>query len=276
MLKQRVVTAVLLLAIILPAIIWLPHPAFLLLVGLVFLLGGWEWANLSELKAAWQKLLYLLLLLIAMWGLTRYTNLWQPVLLDVDAYQSVLGLACLWWAVALLWVMGYPQSALLWGSSWARAAMGLLVLLPSWMALVSLRGQEQGLYWFFYLVLLTIAADVGAYFAGMRFGRHKLAPKVSPGKSWEGVLGGLASVAVLAALAAYFSALPLAQVMAVSLFTALASVLGDLLESMVKRERGVKDSSQLLPGHGGVLDRLDGFTAAAPVFALLTLLLSTQ
>jgi phosphatidate cytidylyltransferase len=117
-------------------------------------------------------------------------------------------------------------------------------------------------------VLLVAAADIGAYFAGRRFGRRKLAPTVSPGKSWEGVVGGLAAVSLLAAIFALLRDVSLVLVLALALPAALASVVGDLLESMLKRFRGIKDSGSILPGHGGVLDRIDGLVAAVPVFTL--------
>ncbi len=190
--------------------------------------------------------------------------------------QQVLFFACIWWALALLWVMRYPGSANLWGTRLIRAIMGVLVLLPSWLALVYLRGIDNGVLWVLYLAAIVCAADIGAYFVGKAFGKSKLMPQVSPGKSWAGFWGGVASTSLLALIvgwAATNEQLSVFALIAVSVVAGLASVLGDLLESMLKRHRGVKDSSHLLPGHGGVLDRLDSLTAAAPVFALLMILL---
>ena len=148
--------------------------------------------------------------------------------------------------------------------------IGLVLLVPSWQGLVYLQGLENGPWWVLYAMSLVWAADTGAYFAGRSFGKRKLAPAVSPGKTLEGLYGGIAATSLLALAVAAFS--PAAQKMGVvgfllvSVMAVLASVLGDLFESMAKRHRGIKDSSQLLPGHGGVLDRIDSITAAVPVF----------
>ncbi len=157
--------------------------------------------------------------------------------------------------------------------------MGLLVLVPAWVGLNHLRtgsfqfGQVGNNLWVILYVLCVVwVADIGAYFAGRAFGKAKLAPRVSPGKSWAGVWGGLAAVGAFAVLVSQLaSASPRETVLLViaSLVTGLVSVLGDLLESMLKRFRGIKDSSQLLPGHGGIMDRIDSLTAAIPVFALI-------
>jgi len=154
-----------------------------------------------------------------------------------------------------------------------RSLMGLLVLVLGWFAAVYLLCLPRGPLMLISMVLIVAVADIGAYFAGTYLGQHKLAPDVSPGKTWEGFLGGLAACVLLGL--AYWQLLPLdaahiglASVLAVTVVTALVSVVGDLTVSMVKRESGVKDSGSLLPGHGGVLDRLDSLCSAAPVFAL--------
>lgn len=158
-----------------------------------------------------------------------------------------------------------------------RVVMGLMVLLPAWMAAVYLLSFQRGGVLMAVLVLLVATADIGAYFSGRRFGRHKLAPAVSPAKTWEGFWGGmicvvLVSLLVWSVLPAQFEHIGVVAAIAVGLATALTSVLGDLTVSMVKRESGVKDSSSLLPGHGGLLDRLDSLCGAAPTFALALLL----
>jgi phosphatidate cytidylyltransferase len=158
-----------------------------------------------------------------------------------------------------------------------RLLMGLLILLPAWFAAVYLLHLEGRGAVMVALVLIVAAADIGAYFTGRRFGRHALSPSVSPGKTWEGFWGGITAVAMLSALGwallpERFDHLSLPAVVLVALATAFASVLGDLTVSMVKRVSGVKDSSSLLPGHGGLLDRLDSLCAAAPTFALSLIL----
>jgi phosphatidate cytidylyltransferase len=147
--------------------------------------------------------------------------------------------------------------------------MGVLVLVPSWYALTALRAQEQGLSMLLMLLMLVWGADIGAYVAGKSFGRNKLMPAVSPGKTREGLWGGLAVCALVGAGFSLWLELELpasVYLVLLSVMTGLVSVLGDLLESLFKRERGIKDSGKLLPGHGGVLDRIDSLTAAAPVF----------
>lgn len=185
-----------------------------------------------------------------------------------------LWLAVAGWALNGYWVMRYPTRREQWESTPMRLAMGLWALLPAWVGFNVLR--DIGGVWLFYVLLLVWGADIGAYFSGRAWGRRKLAPAVSPGKSWEGVLGGMTVTLMLALLFAIWQGLGVAGGLGLVVVTAvvtLVSVLGDLLESMLKRFRGIKDSSNLLPGHGGVLDRIDSLTAAVPLFALLSLLL---
>jgi len=194
-----------------------------------------------------------------------------------DRVQPFLGLACLWWTFALLWIRGYPHSAVLWRSVPMRCLMGLLILVPAWLAAVYLLSFPPRGLLLVILVLVVAAADIGAYFLGRAVGRHALAPAVSPKKTWEGFWGGVGACALLALVLwllapARAAHIGIASLMAVTVSTALASVVGDLTVSMVKRESGLKDSSSLLPGHGGLLDRLDSLCAGAPVFALALLL----
>jgi phosphatidate cytidylyltransferase len=168
-------------------------------------------------------------------------------------------------------VQGYPSSGVLWGHGILRLLMGTLVLIPTWVALVYVRQQDNGAWLVLLLMLIVALADSGGYFVGRRFGKHKLAPAVSPGKTWEGFAGGLAANCLLALLLAQSLNVNVLIMLALAVPTSLVSVLGDLLESMVKRHAGVKDSGAILPGHGGILDRVDGITAGAPVFALALL-----
>ncbi len=155
------------------------------------------------------------------------------------------------------------------GQAWAAALAGLPVLVPAWLALSYLhRVPERGPQLTLFLLLLVFAADIGAYFAGRAFGRLKLAPQVSPGKTWEGVIGGLSSAALIAYAGALWFKFDTIAILGLGCAVALVSVVGDLTESMFKRHVGLKDSGAILPGHGGMLDRLDSITAAAPVFAL--------
>jgi phosphatidate cytidylyltransferase len=178
------------------------------------------------------------------WQLRRLLYLYAGYNTGVvrDQIQPVLGLACLWWCFALLWVKSFPASKALWASPVMRLLMGMLILLPAWFAAVYLLQIEQHGAVMVVLVLIVAAADIGAYFTGRAFGRHALAPSVSPGKTWEGFWGGIVAVAALSVVlwrypADRFDHLSLTAVMVVALATAFASVLGDLTVSMVKRER---------------------------------------
>jgi phosphatidate cytidylyltransferase len=273
MLKQRVITAVLLVLALGSAVAFVTPQGFAVLMALVLLLGAWEWALLAGYRSRVARSLYVLLIAVAMVLLAG--RLGFP--LARDGLREVLGAAGLMWAMGLLWVMSYPASAKLWGNKIVLSVLGALVLVPCGMALIYLR-EAHGLNSVLYVVAVVCSADIGAYFAGRAWGHRKLAPAVSPGKSWAGFWGGLACALLLGVIAAWQQWFPMYapwQCMMATGAASLASVLGDLLESMVKRHRGVKDSGRLLPGHGGVLDRLDSLTAAAPVFALFWLLWST-
>jgi phosphatidate cytidylyltransferase len=275
MLKQRIITAVIMAGLFLAAIAYVPVPGLALLFGVLVALGAWEWSSMAGWQHRVARVLYVVLVLAALVAVYAYCQLGdQPSRLQV---QPLLGLACLWWSFALLWVKGYPDSAVLWRTMVMRSAMGIFILVPGWMAAVYLLSFPPGGLLMLVLVVVVASADIGAYFAGKRFGKHKLAVRVSPAKTWEGFWGGVAACALLAVLLWYqlpdhAAHIGMASLVAVILATALASVVGDLTVSMVKRESGVKDSGSLLPGHGGVLDRLDSLCAAAPVFALGLLL----
>ncbi|GAB3289545.1 phosphatidate cytidylyltransferase [Parahaliea aestuarii] len=275
MLRQRVFTALVMAALFLAAMAFLPLPGLALFFALVVSLGAWEWAPLAGWRPAPARGLYVLLNLGVLAGLYVYCGLGQQP--EPGDVQPILGLGCLWWSFLLLWVKGYPASAVLWGSVPARSIMGLLVMSFAWVAAVYLLTFPRGGILMVCMVLVVAAADIGAYFAGKTFGRHKLAAAVSPAKTWEGFWGGMASALLLAVVFWYLlppqmAHVTLMAVIFVTLCTALASVVGDLAVSMVKRECGVKDSGSILPGHGGVLDRLDSICGAAPVFALGLLL----
>jgi phosphatidate cytidylyltransferase len=273
MLKQRVITALILTAVFLFALFGLSPSLFAVFIAIVVLIGAWEWANLSSCAAYWQRISYTvviaLVLLVAAWVTGLLAADQQGVNLTV--VKAVLIIAVAWWALALLLVQGYPSSAVLWGHPLVRLAMGVLVLVPTWLALAYVRFQPQGAWLIVMIAAIVAAADTGGYFTGRKFGKRKLAPSVSPGKTLEGFAGGVISNVLLAALVAYLSGSNFLVLLAIILPTSLFSVLGDLLESMVKRHAGVKDSGVILPGHGGILDRVDSITAAAPVFALAIL-----
>ncbi len=275
MLKQRVITALIMAGLFLAAVVFLPLPWLALIFGILICLGGWEWSRLCDWESPLARCLYVLVLAAVLGLLYEYCQLGAKP--EREQIQPFLGLACLWWSLALLWVKGYPGSAVFWRTKAMRNLMGLLVLAPAWMAAVYLVSLPRGGGLIVVMVLVVAAADIGAYFSGRAWGKHKLAEVVSPKKTWEGFWGGMVASSLLALL--LWSQLPkqqahisLTEVLVVVLVTALVSVVGDLTVSMVKREAGVKDSGSLLPGHGGVLDRLDSLCGAAPVFALGLLL----
>ena len=276
MLRQRVITALIMAGAFLAAVQFLPLPALAALVGVLVCMGGWEWSRLAGLESQFTRGAYVASLAAVMAGLYVYCGLGDEP--ESEQVQPFLGLACLWWSFALLWVKGYPGSAVLWRTRTMRAFMGYLSLALAWLAAVFLAGlPDSGKGLLIIMVVVVVVADVGAYFTGKYMGQHKLAERVSPNKTWEGFWGGVVACALLAT--GLWSLLPddaahigLGSVLAVVVATGLFSVVGDLTVSMVKRESGVKDSGSLLPGHGGVMDRLDSLAAAAPVFALGLLL----
>lgn len=265
MLKQRILTALILAPLALWGIWVSPGPIFAAILGGIFILAGWEWSRLSGLRTMPARLAYVVVLILAMFAL-------HAGLAITNLALMIMVLALMWWTIALLAVISYPHAVGLWRDSLlARLLAGLFVLLPAWLAMVVLHGQENnGPGWVILLVMLVWAADTGAYIAGRTLGRHKLAPRVSPGKTWEGVGGGVALAVAIALIGSYWLGAP-GGMLAFSLLvlvTIMISVLGDLLESLFKRITDIKDSGGLLPGHGGVLDRIDSLTAAAPLFVL--------
>ncbi len=275
MLKQRVITGSILAIVVAVAIFVLPLTWFAGFIGLVLVAALWEWADLAgvsrrPLRAIYCALGITLVWLIG-WGATVWTVPRERVV------GEVLLLAAGWWVLAAILVITYPRSDVVWSRVWQRLLMGWLTLVPAGLAFVFLRAQVHGEWLLLFTVALVAAADIGAYFAGTNFGRRKLAPQVSPGKSWEGFAGGLVASLLLVLIVwalVWRERFELPELLAVVAVTVLGSVCGDLLESMLKRQRGVKDSSNLLPGHGGVLDRLDSLSAAVPIFALGLLLMS--
>ncbi|MDX1757722.1 MAG: phosphatidate cytidylyltransferase [Marinobacter sp.] len=266
MLKTRVITALILAPIAVGGIFFLPPMGFALFTGAIITLGAWEWANMAGLTNQASRVGYAAAVALVLW------LVYQP-------HSAVLWLAVLWWFLCLLLVRSYPAGSGSWSPVAVRMLMGLAVLVPAWVGLNVLRngsfqfgGVDNNLLIILYVFCIVWVADIGAYFAGRAFGRAKLAPRVSPGKSWAGVWGGLAAVAAFALLVSWLAGAGMEDALLLilaSLVTGAVSVLGDLLESMLKRFRGIKDSSQLLPGHGGIMDRIDSLTAAIPVFALL-------
>ena len=262
MLKQRVITACVLALITLWVVLKLP-PAGLGAVLLVVVLGcAWEWANLAGLTQPRGRLLYgglVLLLILAVWPLAGRADVVAGLMIPVVAA----------WGYVLFWLWRYARQPERRDRPMTVGIAGAAALTAAWLALMGLR-HAFGPGHVLFLLMLIWVADIGAYFAGRRWGQRKLAPTISPGKTWEGVWGAAAAAAAFALVGAAVlgvgSRWP--GFVAVCMVAVGFSIVGDLFESMLKRQRGVKDSGSLLPGHGGVLDRLDSLIAAAPVFLL--------
>lgn len=255
-LKQRIATGLALAVAIIAAAVWLPLPWLAALLHLFALVAAYEWAKLAGITSRLGWLLYaaaLTAIAVALW-LVQWV------------WPLVHGVAVLFWLAALAVVWAYPRSTGLMRRRSVALAAGLIAIASAWLALVALRhcGGSAMLLW---LLVATSLADIGAYFAGRGFGQRKLAPLVSPNKTWEGLLGGaVATLAWGAGAALWFDSW--LWLLAAALVLA-AAVVGDLFESVLKRVRGAKESGGILPGHGGLLDRIDSVLAAAPVFALL-------
>lgn len=301
MLKQRVITALILVAILLPTLVAEATWPFAVLTLVFAAAGGWEWSRLNEAPGARAVLLGAAVAGGCVYVAQRFhLPLWGEAMAPLEPHVHAAGHqlmgfrtpAAIWWGAALIWVLGGALALRFGPTHWRaipqllRRLLGLVLLVLTWMALVE--SKAQGLNHILSVFCLVWAADIGAYFGGRAFGRRKLAPTISPGKSWEGVVAGALTVLLLAA--AWLWADQHLGVDSPSLYSRLLwgmgwpglivsllaltglSVVGDLFESLVKRQAGAKDSSQLLPGHGGVLDRVDALLSVLPVsIALLSL-----
>lgn len=255
MLIKRVLTAIVFGAAVITAIVLLPSRWAGVAFGALWLAGVYEWSGFAGLGAA-SRIMFVLFSALLMIATVQMLQI-------EDFVYWVLAVAAIWWITAIMTLFVYPRSF-----SWLWTIVaGLATLLPSWALLAWLHSESaDGPALILVLLAVVWSADSGAYFFGRAFGRHKLAPNVSPGKTWEGVIGGIGTAALVGAVAgsvAEEGALTVAWVAAV---TAAASVVGDLNVSMFKRNAGLKDSGRLLPGHGGVLDRADSVTAAVAMF----------
>ncbi|NOY66161.1 MAG: phosphatidate cytidylyltransferase [Gammaproteobacteria bacterium] len=270
MLKQRLLTAIILIPLVVAGILYLPKTAIAIIFAVILLQGAWEWSALAGISNNIFRFIYVLII-----GLGLY-YFW-PGTGDRFLMQANGFFAAIWWFIAFLWIL-FPQ--LLKQKSIlgiiVKLASGGFVLVPVWFALVSIHSvSDNGPVWLLYAMVLVWVADSGAYFAGKSFGKHKLAPKVSPGKTWEGVFGAVILVILYSLVAPLW--LPIEDdlikwLVIISAALVPLSVIGDLFESLMKRHSGIKDSGKLLPGHGGVLDRIDGLTPSIPVFMLVSLM----
>ncbi len=257
MLRLRVLTALVLVPLVILAIWTLPTAWVAGLVAALMLGCAWEWGAFVPLAGA-GRYAYLAACALGLFLL-------HPLAWGQQIAPGLLILVLCWWGAAALWLQVYPRG---FTGAWQpplRILLGLLATLGCYTALWNLHALEQGRWLVFLLLAIVWATDTGGYFAGKRFGRRKLAPQISPNKTWEGLWGGVVLAALLAAAASAVIVAPWWMLMGLGLVVALISVVGDLTVSMFKRQSGVKDTGRLFPGHGGALDRLDSLLSAAPV-----------
>lgn len=282
MLKERVLSAVVMIVLALLALFALSPLPFTLGLAAIITIAMWEWAQFAGFKRPLARaIVAFVTICVMLFPIMAGTDYIRAARFLTDETVPLLFIGGVWWLTALVLVVSYPNSASVWAKSVsAKFIFGFCTLIPFFIAALALRFYQyhlnpyQGTYLLLYVFLLIWGADSGAYFFGRAFGKHKLAPKVSPGKSWEGAIGGLATSAVIAVVFLNLAGtdvfgrqLPLVPFLVLSVLTVAVSILGDLSESMFKRQAGIKDSSNLIPGHGGVLDRIDSLTAAVPFFA---------
>lgn len=269
MLKQRLLTAAVLIPLVVFGVLHGSSAAVGVIFAIILAAGAWEWGRLSGIRQGWGRALGVVATLGAIGGLYLVGFAVSP---EAPLLRGVVGIGLAAWILALAWLarpaLGQGASAV---STAVKLLAGLLILPVAWVSLVAIHSIEAGgPALLLYMVVLIWIADSGAYFAGKRFGRNKLAPAISPGKTREGAFGGLAAVAIYSLIMAQvMEAVPLSltNFVLLSVFTGAISIAGDLFESLLKRQAGLKDSGAVLPGHGGVLDRIDSLLAALPVFA---------
>lgn len=259
MLRQRIITAIALGLGLVVTVLWMPRNFTLGVFAMVILIGAYEWSAFPRFRALHQRYVFVFIMAVVM------AAAWEFTRKSIPRLEVFLWFTAAWWLIAFLWVSLAPARH----NRITATVCGFLVLVPAWVALAYLyQSKPAGPKTVLYVLALVWAADIGAFFAGRALGRVKLAPRVSPSKTWEGVLGGLIFGAVVAALGAQWLRQPPLGFICLSMAVVLVSIVGDLTESMFKRYAGVKDSGSLFPGHGGVLDRIDSVTAAAPMFLL--------
>ncbi|NOQ34324.1 MAG: phosphatidate cytidylyltransferase [Methylococcaceae bacterium] len=278
MLLQRIITASILASLIVSAVMFLPAVYFSLVIGVLVLIGAWEWTFLISLEKLTTRVLFLVSLTLPMIGITFWTQFLEIIALffewpGVREYSGLIEWTVippiLFWVIVMILIRQVPTLFLkLELKTCYRALTGWFVLLAAWMFLGRLHllyGSEMVLY---FMILIWIA-DISAYFTGKKFGKDKLSPDISPGKTLQGMYGALGSAAICAivlSLIYSFSWMSSIDFILLSVLTVLISIYGDLFFSLIKRQKGVKDSGIIFPGHGGVLDRIDSIIAASPFF----------
>ena len=256
--RARIFTAMVLATVLFAVLLDGPAWATRALFGLFIAAGAWEWSGLLGVSVRAVRVSYVLLVAALAVAARVFLD-------DGHDFLRLMQFSVCGWTLALLWLLIAARHT----RSWGTALAGPLALVPAWVALTHMvEHWPRGAQWVLFILTLTFAADTGAYFAGHAYGRVKLAPQVSPGKTWEGVMGGMVFAAVVGYAGSRWFGLSFGRFIPLCLAAAAFSVVGDLTESMFKRAAGLKDSGRLFPGHGGVLDRVDGVLAATPVMCL--------
>lgn len=278
MLLKRILTALVLAAVAIAAIFVLPTIYFYLFIAIIVLIAAWEWTGLADTHSTVEKLLFLVSLIVPMLAITFWTQILEVVSQilewpEIKTYSGVLEWLVigpvLFWVMMMILIRKVPEDLIkIKLQKRYKLFLGWFVLFSAWMFLTKLRayyGSEAVMY---FLALIWIA-DIAAYFSGKKFGKDKLAPEISPGKTIQGMYGALISAMVCAGLLSWYYSFPFmiaTDFGLLSILTVLISIYGDLFFSLIKRQNGVKDSGSILPGHGGVLDRVDSVIAATPFY----------
>lgn len=261
----RFISTIVLGSIVIWGILTISLPTFEIITAIAMLLVAWEWAGLIPIRSYYNKIVYLLLIL-GFFGIIQF----------VQQILYILGIGVIWWLVSIFLLVRYEIYESKESRRLLHALYGLLAIAPCWVALNTLREQApHGPQLVLLFLLMLWATDIGAYLVGSRLGKTRLSPKLSPKKSLEGAAGGLVLMLLVAIAGIFWLHIPQNQWISyflASLALFVFSIIGDLFESLLKRKQGVKDSGKLIPGHGGILDRLDSLLAAAPVFTFAILL----
>ena len=251
---RRLLTAAALVPAVAVIVLGLPPVVFQAALVFTVAVGAWEWSRLAGFGPA------------PSYAVAAAGSLALVIFLDAGLAGALAWIGVAWWVAALVAILRFRPPPRVPGTP-AGALAGWFVLVPAGAAIAGVHAWPDGPALAMTLLAIVWAADTAAWFVGRRFGVNRLAPRVSPGKTWEGVAGGLAAAVATGAIAAWWLGIAWTVLVPAAALAAGASVVGDLYESLCKRRAGVKDSGRVLPGHGGVLDRIDGLTAAAPVFA---------
>jgi phosphatidate cytidylyltransferase len=264
MLLARVLTGLVLATLVGLVILYVSPAVFAVIFGIFAAAGIYEWAGFMRIDQPAKRAVYVAVFIACAALLYRY-----------EQFQAgILYLACVVWIAAILGVLSYPRGSQVWSNTWLAALLGLVIVGGAWVALVVISELPEGRQWLLWLFFLTSLTDIGGYFAGGALGKRRLAPRVSPGKTWEGAIGGALLAACLCGVALWVwhnngQISGWQTWLAVMSGLIVLAVFGDLFESVMKRATGVKDSGTILPGHGGILDRMDSGLAVLPVFAVV-------